>query len=74
MSRLKIITSSQMCRLAEREGFEEMRQKGSHRFYRHDDGRTTLVPVHPGDLDRTLIRKILRDNMDMTIDEYNDRV
>jgi len=73
MSRLKIITSSKMCRLLEKEGFAEIRQKGSHRFYMHDDGRTTLVPIHTVDLDRSLIRKILRD-IDMSIDEYNDRV
>ena len=72
MSRLKIITSSQMCKLLEKEGFIGMRQKGSHRFYQHDDGRTTLVPRHATDLERTLIRKILRD-IDMSIDEYNDR-
>ena len=29
---------------------------------RHSDGRTTLVPVHPGEeIDRGLIRKIIKD-------------
>jgi predicted RNA binding protein YcfA (HicA-like mRNA interferase family) len=73
MSKLKIITSSQMCRLLEKENFIGVRQKGSHRFYQHNDGRTTVVPRHAADLDRTLIRKILRD-IDMSIDDYNDRV
>ncbi|MCE5199338.1 MAG: type II toxin-antitoxin system HicA family toxin [Armatimonadota bacterium] len=36
--------------------------KGSHVFYRHPDGRTTTIPHHPGrDLDRPLIREILRE-------------
>ncbi|MBI5189839.1 MAG: type II toxin-antitoxin system HicA family toxin [Nitrospirae bacterium] len=43
-------------------GFEKTRQKGSHAFYRHPDGRTTTVPHHPGrDLTRPLIREILRE-------------
>ena len=73
MSKLKIITSSQMCILLERESFSNIRQRGSHRFYKHADGRTTVVPMHASDLDRTLIRKILKD-IDMSISDYNNRV
>ncbi|MCC6586470.1 MAG: type II toxin-antitoxin system HicA family toxin [Bryobacterales bacterium] len=43
-------------------GFERVRQKGSHVFYRHADGRTTTLPNHPGrDLARPLLREILRE-------------
>ena len=73
MSKLKIITSTQMCTLLESDGFTNLRQRGSHRFYKHIDGRTAIVPIHATDLDRTLIRKILKD-IDMSIDEYNSRV
>ena len=73
MSRLKIITSAQMCRLIKNLGFKAIRQKGSHKFYKHDDGRTTVIPMHAEDLDRSLIRKMLMD-IDITIDEYNDLV
>jgi predicted RNA binding protein YcfA (HicA-like mRNA interferase family) len=42
--------------------FKKIRQKGSHVFYRHDDGRTTTVPNHKGqDLAKPLIRAILSD-------------
>jgi predicted RNA binding protein YcfA (HicA-like mRNA interferase family) len=42
--------------------FKPVRQKGSHVFYRHPDGRTTTVPHHPGrNLARPLIREILRE-------------
>ena len=73
MSQLKIATSTQMCSLLEQEGFVNVRQRGSHRFYRHSDGRTTVVPVHASDLDRTLIRKILKD-IDMSVDDFNNNV
>jgi predicted RNA binding protein YcfA (HicA-like mRNA interferase family) len=43
-------------------GFVAVRQKGSHFFYRHPDGRTTTLPKHPGrDLARPLLREILRE-------------
>jgi len=41
-------------------GFENVRQKGSHVFYRHPDGRTTTLPNHSGrDLARPLVYEIL---------------
>jgi len=73
MSKLKIITSAQMSKLLKTLGFVMLRQKGSHCFYRHADGRTTVVPMHANDLDRSLIRKILYD-IDLSIDEYNNLV
>ena len=51
-----------MDRTLRRLGFEAVRQRGSHVFYRHPDGRTTTVPNHPGrDLSRPLLREILRE-------------
>ena len=45
-----------------RHGFEPIRQKGSHIFYRHPDGRGTTSVNHPGkDLPPGLVRKILAD-------------
>ena len=42
-------------------GFSVIRQEGSHVFLRHQDGRTTVVPNHPGEnLDRGLLNKILK--------------
>ena len=47
-------------------GFERVRQKGSHVFYRHPDGKTTTIPHHPGrDLARPLLREILKE-IDLT--------
>jgi len=31
-------------------GFQVVRQRGSHVFLRHPDGRTTVVPVHKGEV------------------------
>jgi predicted RNA binding protein YcfA (HicA-like mRNA interferase family) len=43
-------------------GFAEVRQRGSHKQFRHVDGRGTTVPFHAGrDISPTLLRKIAKD-------------
>lgn len=71
MSKLKLINAKQMEKLLFRLGFEKVRQKGSHAFYRHPDGRVTTVPHHKAKvLARPLIREILRE-VEITVDDYN---
>jgi predicted RNA binding protein YcfA (HicA-like mRNA interferase family) len=51
-------------------GFEEVRQRGSHKQYRHADGRATTVPHHAGrDISPILLRQIARD-IGLTVDEF----
>jgi len=55
-------------------GFSIARQKGSHVFYRHPDGRTTTVPHRPArDLARPLIREILRE-VKLTPEQFQDEL
>ena len=55
-------------------GFEVVRQKGSHVFYRHPDGRTTTVPNHAGrDLARPLVREILRE-IELTPEQFREQL
>ena len=62
MTKLPIVDFSTMEKVLFSLGFQVARQKGSHVFYRHSDGRSTTVPNHPGrDLARPLIREILRE-------------
>ncbi len=43
-------------------GFAEVRQRGSHKQFRHPDGRGTSVPFHGSrDITPTLFRKIAQD-------------
>lgn len=71
MSKLPIIDAKRMEKLLLLLGFEKVRQKGSHVFYKHSDGRTTTVPHHKGRvLARPLIREILRE-IEVTVDDYN---
>jgi predicted RNA binding protein YcfA (HicA-like mRNA interferase family) len=52
-----------------RAGFSVIRTKGSHHFVRHQDGRSTVVPVHAGEtIGAGLMGSILRD-VKLTRDE-----
>jgi predicted RNA binding protein YcfA (HicA-like mRNA interferase family) len=50
-------------------GLVEVRQRGSHKQFRHPDGRRTTVSVHAGrDVSPILLRRIARD-IGLTVDE-----
>jgi len=50
-------------------GFIEVRQRGSHKQFRHRDGRATTVPFHAGrDISPILLRQIAKD-IGLTVDE-----
>ena len=72
MSRLPVVGYRQMEKVLLHLGFEAVRQKGSHVFYRHPDGRTTTVPNHSGrDLARPLLREILRE-IEVTPEQFHE--
>jgi len=45
---IPVLTPREVVALLERLGFVGVRQRGSHRQFRHADGRGTTVPFHPG--------------------------
>ena len=62
MGTLPILKPRAVVALLESLGFAEVRQRGSHRQFRHADGRGTTVPFHAGrDISPTLLRKIAKD-------------
>lgn len=70
MSKLPVVNFKTMDKVLRHLGFTAVRQKGSHVFYRHADGRTTTLPNHGGrDLARPLMREILRE-ISISPDEF----
>jgi predicted RNA binding protein YcfA (HicA-like mRNA interferase family) len=62
MDRIPTITAKLRIRFLHSVGFKQVRQKGSHKFFKHPDGRTAIVPDHKGeDLGRGITNKILKD-------------
>jgi predicted RNA binding protein YcfA (HicA-like mRNA interferase family) len=69
MARPPILKPREVVRLLEGFGFVEVRQRGSHKQFRHPDGRGTTVPFHKGrDVSPVLLRQIARD-IGLTVDE-----
>jgi predicted RNA binding protein YcfA (HicA-like mRNA interferase family) len=62
VGKLPTLKPREVVALLESLGFGEVRQKGSHKQFRHPDGRGTTVPFHAGrDISPTLLRKIAKD-------------
>lgn len=71
MPRLPLLSANELIKILEKIGFQIMRQEGSHVFLRHKDGRTTVVPNHPGeDLDRGLLNKIIKKDLNMEREDF----
>jgi len=70
MTRFPSLEGKEVIAVLEEHGFYVERQRGSHCFLKHDDGRVTVVPVHAGEtIGPGLFAKILRDT-DMTREDF----
>lgn len=64
MSRLILVDAKTLEKLLFLSGFVRIRQRGSHVFYRHADGRYTTIPHHgSAKLSRPLLHQILKQIM-----------
>lgn len=70
--KLPILNASEIIKTLKRLGFKEIRQKGSHKYFKHEDGRGTVISVHKGeDISKGLMRKILRD-IELSVEEFEE--
>ena len=70
MGHLPVLKPREVTRILEALGFTEVRQVGSHKQFRHADGRGTTVPFHKGrDISPILLRQISKD-IGMTAQEF----
>ncbi len=70
MGNVPVLNSREVAKILESIGFVEVRQRGSHKQYRHPDGRGTTVPFHAGrDVSPILLRQIVKD-IGLTLDEF----
>ena len=70
MGNVPVLKPAEVIAILRKLGFVEVRQRGSHKQFRHPDGRTTTVPFHAGrDISPALLRKIAAD-IHLTVDEF----
>ena len=60
--KLPLLSAKELIKTLNKLGFEPIRQKGSHIYLRHMDGRNTVVPLHSGkEIGRGLLKRILNE-------------
>ena len=71
--RLPALRSREVIRALERAGFFLHPSTGSHHYFKHltKPGRIVTVPVHPGDLKRSVLASILK-QAGLTTQEFLD--
>ena len=70
MGTVPVLKPNKIVSILERLGFLEVRRKGSHKQFRHPDGRGTTVPFHAGrDISPILLKKIVKD-IKLTVEEF----
>jgi len=75
MSGLPIITGKKLLNCLIKGGFIISRIKGSHHRLKHKDGRMTTIPVHKNeDLPKGLLRKIIREDLELSIEEFEELI
>ena len=71
MPKLPLLTAKELAKVLGKLGFEFKRQEGSHMFFEHQDGRTTVIPNHPREeIDRGLLNKIIKHDLKITREEF----
>lgn len=69
MGNVPVLKPTEVASILRKLGFSEVRQRGSHKQFRDDQGRCTTVPFHSGrDIAPALLRQIAKD-IGMTVAE-----
>lgn len=70
MGQTPVLKPAEVVAILKAIGFEEVRQRGSHKQFRDAQGRCTTVPFHPGrDISPLLLRQIAKD-IGLTLEEF----
>jgi predicted RNA binding protein YcfA (HicA-like mRNA interferase family) len=71
MPQLPVISGKDLIKFLQTLGFIVVRVNGSHHRLKHPDGRVTTIPVHKNeDLPKGLLRKIIREDLDLEPDKF----
>lgn len=68
--KLPLLDAKELIKILNKMGFEVIRQRGSHIYMKHKDGRCTVVPLHAGrEIGRGLLKRILNE-IDVSREEF----
>lgn len=72
--RLPRVTADQAIRLALRRGFVQVRQSGSHKIFRNDQGIRLTIPHHKGVILHPKLIKALARDLGLTPEEFLEQL
>jgi len=71
MTKLPPISGKELVSFLEKIGFNIIRTKGSHIRLKSEDGKYTTVPIHADkELPKGLLRKIIREDLEIELEEF----
>ena len=71
MASFPAISSKKLLSNLKKACFDIIRINGSHQRFNNRDGRITTIPVHGNaDIPKGLLRKIFREDLELTPDEF----
>ncbi len=72
MAKMPQLTAVQLAKIIQKLGFEFIRQTGSHMFFKHKDGRSTVIPNHPGEkIGPGLLLKIIKKDLNLSRKDFD---
>ena len=75
MTKLPQLDAIQLSKILKRLGFKFIRQRDSHMFFKHEDGRRTVIPHHHGDkIGPGLLLKIIKKDLQLSRKEFEKLV
>ncbi len=72
MTKLPVLSGKEIHKALSKMGFRPIRQRGSHVFMQHSDGRSTVVPM-PLPTCGCMLKRILSE-ADVSVDELIERL
>lgn len=69
MPKLTPVKSKELVKILLRLGFIERDAEWSHVFFKHADGRTTVIPLRNREISKGLLKKIHND-VKLSVEEY----
>lgn len=71
MPKLAPIKPEKLIKLAEKLGFIEKRQAGSHKSFYHSDGRVLTIPFHRGkEIQVGLLNRMIKNDLKISREEF----
>lgn len=71
MPKLPVLTGIELVKILEKHDFHILRSKGSHVRMKSSDDRYVTIPVHSSKtLPKGLLRKIIREDLEITLEEF----